>query len=286
MFRLFLFFSNTKWNRTEVITPGLFGTLRGSFVAVPRATQFTVPVTFPTDGRYRVLLRGATAGNAVTVDAPGLDYLRTVELRSPADAMQFFSQETVYTTGRVPADTASLSVGELESAIDDGLVPVNVRYAYQDLGVVDATAGSYGFRFDKHDDNPMLVEGIVLIPDDEYRTLGFDDRVQVVSSPADLACGTKYEVFGLESEGYIDPAANGPHRDLTNEELLSLAAAGVPGLEPDENGGLGDDWLVLVLTVGLLGAATLTVHSRTRPRDDEQQPTHHHDTKGTGTSDA
>jgi hypothetical protein len=227
-------------------------------------------VTFSGDGEYRVLLRGAMAGNAVTVDAPGLGYLRSVELRSSSDAMQFFAEDTVYTPGRVPVDVSALSIGELESAIDDGLVPVNLRYEYQDLGTVEATAGTHGFRFDKLDANPMLVEGIVVIPEDEYRMLSFDDRVQVVDSPSALDCGTTYEVFGLESEGYIDPAANGPHRDLSNEELLSLAAAGVPGLEPDESGGLGADWLVLVFTTGLLGAATVSVRSRTRPREDEQ----------------
>jgi hypothetical protein len=293
MFRLFLFFSDTRWNRTEVITPGLFGTLRGSFVAVPRATQFTIPVTFPTDGDYRVLLRGAMTANAVTVDAPGLGYLRSMELRSSGDAMQFFPEETVYTPGRVPVDASVMSVGELESVIDDGLVPVNVRYEYQDLGTVQATAGTHGFTFDKLDSNPMLVEGIVVIPESEYRTLSFGDRVQVVDSPSALDCGTTYEVFGLESDGYIDPAANGPHRDLSNEELLSLAAAGVPGLQPDESGGLGADWLILVFTTGLLGAATLTVRSRTRLRHDERplyptQTTKHDssDTKGTGTPDA
>ncbi len=44
MFRAFLLFSNTKWNRTNIITPGVFGTLRGSFIGVPRATEFNLPV--------------------------------------------------------------------------------------------------------------------------------------------------------------------------------------------------------------------------------------------------
>ena len=270
MFRLFLFFSNTKWNRTEMITPGLFGTLRGGFVAIPRSTQFTIPVAFPTDGEYRVLLRGAMTGNALTIDSTDLDYLSSVELRSSAEGMQFFTEESVYTPNRVPVDAHALEIGALESAIDDGLVPVNVRYEFHDLGVVDATAGPHTFRFDKHDANPMLVEGIVLIPEVEYQQLAFGDHVTVLDSLADLGCGTKYDVFGIESEGYIDPAANGPHRDLSNEELISLAAAGVPGLEPDDSGGLGADWLVLVLTLGLLVAATQAVRARTRPREDER----------------
>ncbi len=292
MFRLFLFFSNTKWNRTEVITPGLFGTLRGSFLAVPRSTDLTIPVTIPETGRYRILLRGAMTGNAVTVDAPSIGYLRSLELRSSDDALQFFTEETVYTPGRVPVEAGGASVGELEKAIDEGLVPVNVRYEYQDLGVVEASTGTHGFRIAKHDANPMLIEGIVVIPEDVYRSLSFDSRVQIVDSPADLDCGTTYEVFGRESEGYIDPAANGPHADLSNEELLSLAAAGVAGIEPDETGGLGGNRLILLLTIALLVAASMAVRSRTRPRDDEQPPAtaviddHEPDPKGTGGTDA
>ena len=62
MFRLFLFFSDTKWNRTEMITPGIFGTLRGSFIGVPRSTRFTIPTAVTTPGRYRVLMRGGRDG--------------------------------------------------------------------------------------------------------------------------------------------------------------------------------------------------------------------------------
>jgi hypothetical protein len=50
---------------------------------------------------------------------------------------------------------------------------------------------------------------------------------------------------------------------------LSLAAAGVDQLEPDESGGLGADWLVLLLGALLVLAAGLTVRSRTRARVDD-----------------
>ncbi|MBA8814997.1 hypothetical protein FHX48_000049 [Microbacterium halimionae] len=273
MFREFLFFSNTKWNRTEVITPGVFGTLNGSFIAVPRATQFTVPVSVPEDGRYRVLMRGAVTHNALTIESPSLDYVHSAELKASPDAMQYFSEDTVYTEDRVPIDASSMSVSDLEQVIDDGAVPVNIRYEYQDLGVVEAKKGSHDVKFDKHDGNPMLVEGLVLVPEETYQNLSLDPGMQIVDSGAQLECNDTYEVFGSESEGYVDPAANDPNADLSEEELLALAAAGVPDLEPDESGGLGDDWLVLVLTGGLLLAAVITVRSRTRRRDDDDGST-------------
>ncbi len=270
MFRLFLFLSNTKWNRTEIITPGLFGTLRGTFVAAPRATRLTVPVTLDEPGRYRLLVRGAITANTIEVVAPTLGYDRTVELRSDPESLRFFTADSVYSTERVAVDTSGMSVADLEGRIGTDLVPVNVRYAYHDLGLVEATAGLHHVTIRKTDDNPILFEGLMLIPADHGSSLGLPEHVNVVTDPAQLSCNDRYQVFDSRHLDYVDPAANAEHRDLSNEELLSLAAAGVPGLEPDDGGGLRYDWLVLVLTGGLLVAATVTVRSHTRPRADEE----------------
>jgi len=268
MFRLFLFLSNTKWNRTEMITPGLFGTLRGSFVGVPRATSFTVPVSVSSTGTYRVLLRAAATANDLEIAAPSLDYRRSLEVRSGPESLQYFTEDTVYSASRAAVDTTGLSVAELEERIGDDLVPVNVRYAYHDLGHVEVPAGLHTFTIDKLDDNPMLVEGLVLIPGHDLPTLG--DDVTVVDHPNELDCGTRYSVFDSRDVNYIDPAANAENQNLSNDELLSLAAAGVSGREPD-SGGFDYDWIVLVLTGGLLFAAAMTVRSHTRPRDDEER---------------
>lgn len=269
MFREFLLFSNTKWNRTGTITPGVFGTIAGSFVAVPRPTSVTVPVTVPADGRYRVLLRGAYGGNRVTVRSSGLGIDLSRELRSSSEGLQFYTEDSVYTSDRTPVDSTSMSVEQLEAATADGLVPVNMRYEYTDLGTVAATKGSTSIVISKTDTDPMLLEGVVLIPEDEYQQ-AIAPQVEVVSPTAELDCGQAYPVFGPDSEGYVDPAAHDAHRDLSNEELLDLAAAGVSSLEPDDSGGLGSDWLVLVMAGTLLAAAVLTVISRTRVRTDEQ----------------
>lgn len=273
MFRAFLMFSTTKWNRTEMITPGVFGTLNGSFVAVPRATRLTIQVRVPDDGRYHVLLRGAATGNALTVTSPTLDLLRSVELQPTPGAVDFYTQDTVYTADRVPEAVADLTIPELQERLDTGLVAVNSRNEYHDLGVIDMTAGGHALRFDKLDGNPLLVEGVVLVPVAEYDALTEVGSSTIITDVSQLECGTVYDVFGPDSEGYVDPAANEAHADLTQEELLNLAAAGVEQLEPDESGGLGADWLVLLLGALLFLAATLTVRSRTRVYIDDAAPT-------------
>ncbi|MBT8194247.1 MAG: DUF998 domain-containing protein [Acidimicrobiia bacterium] len=280
MFRLFLFLSNTRWNRTEIITPGLFGTLRGSFVAVPRATRLTVPVSVSEPGTYRVLLRGAATANDLEIGAPTLDFRSSLEACPVGDSLEFFTQDSVYTENRVPVATAQLSVEDLEDRIGENLVPVNVRFTYLDLGTVEAPVGGHTFTITKHDDNPLLVEGLVLIPESEFAALTLPAATAIVDDPARLECAARHDVFDSRDLAYVDPAANPEHENLSNEELLSLAAAGVTGLEPEDGGGFRYDWIVLVLTGGLLGGATLVVRSHSRPRNDEDSSTKETDPKG------
>ncbi|WKK72486.1 hypothetical protein Q0F99_05930 [Rathayibacter oskolensis] len=233
MFRSFLLFSTTKWNRTEMITPGVFGTLRGSFIGVPRATEFSVSVTVAEPGRYRVLMRTADTVNALRITSPSLGYDRTVELRSPPENVQLFPAETVYDTDRVAVDASSLSVADLERAIPDELVAVNSGYSFQDLGVVDADAGTHTFSIDKSDSNPMLFEGMMLVPEDVYRSLSLPAGVETITDPDTLDCSERTASTGT-IDGYVDPAANPANANLTQDELLSLAAADVQDLEPPE----------------------------------------------------
>ncbi len=93
MFRLFQFFSDSKWNRLNMITPGLFGTVKGSFIGLPRATQFRINAKFPEDGAYRILLRGAATANQLGVRADSLDYQTDLELRAAPNALSILRSE-------------------------------------------------------------------------------------------------------------------------------------------------------------------------------------------------
>lgn len=270
MFRSFLFFSNTRWNRTEVITPGVFGSLRGSFIGVPRSTRFDVPVTITEPGRYRVLMRSASTANQLTVRSNSLDFEMSTEVRSPASDLQFFTSESVYQPTRVPVDTSQLTVEQLELLIGEDLVPVNRSFSYHDLGVVDATTGVHNFAIYKADENPMLFEGLMLVPVDDFDGLELPDDVSVVTNPNDLDCSERTPARNNPDE-YIDPVENDVHPDLTNEELLILAAAGVEDLVPKSSGTFGSNWYSLATTSLLLALSGVVLRWRSRPRDDESE---------------
>jgi hypothetical protein len=266
MFRLFLFFSDTKWNRTEMITPGIFGTMQGSFSGLPRPTQFTINTVAPEAGRYRVLLRAAAPANQVNVSAGSLDYRASFELRSPDDALRIFTADSIYEPNRIATDISTISVEELETRMPAELVPVNLRFVYHDLGVVDAEAGVHTFTFDKTDANPMLVEGIALIPEETHENLALPEQVRVVESIADLDCSEKSDVRYVSRNAYLDPAANGPHADLTTEELFELL--GLEDLAPPTPGGIGGQWVHLLITLALVLSSGGVVHWRTRQDPD------------------
>jgi hypothetical protein len=269
MFRLFLFFSDTKWNRTEMITPGIFGTLDGSFIGVPRATRFTVPATVTTPGRYRVLMRAAATANDLDVSSPTLGFSTSAELRSPGDALQFFHVDEIYEPDRVATDTAAMSVEELEQTVPSELVPINLRYVYHDLGTVDAAAGAHTFVVDKQDDNPMLVEGVLLVPEDTYATISVPDDVTIADGPSDLRCSEQSEVRAGVLDGTLDGVGNGPHADLTAEELIDLIGVDLETPDPD---GLGGRWQHVIVTILILVACLGVIRWRaTRVWDDDPE---------------
>lgn len=188
MFRLFQFFSDSKWNRLNMITPGLWGTIEGGFIGVPRATQFRIDVTLPEAGEYRLLLRGAAASNVLTLKARGLPAPVQLTLRSSPDNLVFFDKAQVFAAKRQPLDINQYSQAELERLVPAQAVVVNYQYQYFDLGPLTGAKGTTTLYFDKHDTTPLLVEGVVAVPADQYATLTLPDNVHVLR-PNELCCG-------------------------------------------------------------------------------------------------
>jgi pimeloyl-ACP methyl ester carboxylesterase len=129
-----------------------------------------------------------------------------------------------------------MSVSDLEASIPDQLTPVNRSLAYSDLGVVDATKGTLAVQVQKKDTNPMLLEGLMAVPEDDYASMRLAPAVSVVTDPDTLDCSEKTPLAGKD-QMYVSPAGNDAHADLTQEELTDLAASGVEDVVPDPAGG-------------------------------------------------
>lgn len=269
MFRLFLMFSFTKFNRTEMVTPGIFGTLAGSFTGLPRATEVKVPVRVPETGRYRVLMRAAATANDLDVRSKSLGLDNQLELRSPPDSLQFFGKQVVYDPNRTATPVSGLSADQLAQLIPNELIPVNLRYAYFDLGVVTAEGGAHSVVIDKLDDNPMLLEGLLMIPEQEYQQVALPPSVNVVQNVNDLDCAQRSDVRSgiLESSDAVGGEVNeGP----TLEQLLELLG-GMDDLKTADPGGIGGRWLHLAATVVLVLAALAFIRRHIRRDPDDER---------------
>lgn len=188
MFRMFQFFSNTKWNRLEMITPGMYGSITGRYIGVPRATTYRIDVKIPAGGEYHLLLRGVPSANLIEVDAPTLGLRETLTLLPADSKSSFFQVDRVFDPDRKPYDVSSYSIEELEDLIPERLVMINGGFQYIDLGVVSAAAGTHTIYFTKNDENPMLVEGVMSIPEKEYEELPLQGNVTFVGPEEELCC--------------------------------------------------------------------------------------------------
>ncbi|HNA89603.1 MAG TPA: hypothetical protein PK989_09870, partial [Anaerolineales bacterium] len=189
MFRLFQFFSDSKYNRLDMITPGLWGTLEGGFIGVPREAPFRIDVTLPEEGEYRLLLRGAVSAVDMEMESRLFAEPQRISLASDPSNLAFFDKRLVFSSGRTPLDVSQYTYKELGLLIPTDVVVVNYQYQFFDLGVVTAAKGKYPIYFNKLNDAPMLVEGILVVPEEVYQSLTLPDNVTVVQ-PNELCCGS------------------------------------------------------------------------------------------------
>jgi hypothetical protein len=189
MFRLFQFFSDSKYNRLNMITPGLWGTIQGSFIGVPRATTFRIDVTFPSEGEYHLLMRGAASAADMQITSKLFPETLSLLLASSPQNLAFFDKKLVFSSARSPMDMSSYTLEEIGKLIPSDVVVVNYEYQYYDLGMVSANKEKYPIYFKKLNDAPILVEGILIVPESVYQTLDIPLNVTVVS-PNELCCGS------------------------------------------------------------------------------------------------
>jgi hypothetical protein len=189
MFRLFQFFADTKYNRLNMITPGLWGTIHGSFIGLPRATTFRIDVSVPENGEYHLLMRGAVSDVDLEMSSRLFDAPRYITLASEPANLTFYDKRMVFTSARTPMDISNYTPKELGMLIPSDVVVINNKYQYFDLGTVMADKGTYPIYFKKFNDAPMLVEGILAIPEEQYQSLTLPSNVTVLQA-SQLCCGS------------------------------------------------------------------------------------------------
>jgi hypothetical protein len=132
-------------------------------------------------------MSGSSTVNELIIKSKGLKLNRPLSLTAADTNVVFFEQDKVFSADRKAYDLSSYSVKELELMIPNEIVAVNYQFRYIDLGTVEApAAGTQPIYFDKLDDNPLLVEGILAIPNDVYENLHVPNNVTLLAPDAKL----------------------------------------------------------------------------------------------------
>jgi hypothetical protein len=145
-------------------------------------------VTLPEDGKYRLMMRGASSANSLEMRADFLPEPRQIQLQSDPSNLTIYDKQTVFTTNRVAIDPGDYTFPEMERLVPSDAVAINFQYQYFDLGQVEGSAGKYTIYFDKTDNAPLLLEGIVVVPEEVYQEQSWSTSVQTLTKE-DLCCG-------------------------------------------------------------------------------------------------
>ena len=145
-------------------------------------------MTLPEVGEYRLHLRGAASKNDLIVQSKLLLEKKFSELESDPASLGFYDKRMVFMSSRKPLDISTYSAAELGKLIPSDIVVINSKYQYFDLGTVSGAKCQYAIYFDKQDDAPLVVEGLLLINESEYQSLELPSNVQAVQEK-DLCCG-------------------------------------------------------------------------------------------------
>jgi len=159
IYSMFNVFSVGKYNYLNMIIPGTYDTLTSSFVGMPRSTFLKVSLSVPESGRYDVYMRAMPTRNEIHV---GMDDGIPTTMLVDNPKTKYVRLRTIYSRVPQTLNVAPLSLEELSKNIPSRIIPVNNTYMYVKVGTYDLTKGKHVVSLDKRDDNPFVIEGVLL----------------------------------------------------------------------------------------------------------------------------
>jgi hypothetical protein len=135
----------------------------------------------PEAGTYHLLMRGAASSNELVMSSKSMPEAKWITLHAKTDHLAFYDRSKVFTAEREPLNIDAYTTTELGDMIPTDVVTINSQYDFFDLGTVDLAQGKNSIYFDKSDSNPLLIEGVVAIPEETYDTLTLPSNVHLVT---------------------------------------------------------------------------------------------------------
>jgi hypothetical protein len=159
----------SKYNLIGIVMPGIFDTLSSTFVGLPKSdVTLRFSVNVPEEGNYQILLRGIATKNHLSIEQDNTTIDRTIDER---DSHVQYYEAGVPMIDAKRVEVTEFSAEEVENMIPGEIVPVSNRFDYIRLGMLPLREGVNWIFMTKHDNNPLVVEGILALNEEESSRL-------------------------------------------------------------------------------------------------------------------
>lgn len=155
--------TESAYNIMKMIVAGPFDTFTTSFVGLVKPTAIRFPIVVPESGTYEVLLRSIPTQHqfAVRLDDGPITSITV----TPSDSSTYYvSTKSVPFGIRSTIDPKTTSIETLQTQIPNTIMPVGDSFSYVSLGILGLTEGNHKLYLTKNDANPLIIEGILLLP--------------------------------------------------------------------------------------------------------------------------
>lgn len=156
------------YNIFKIVMPGPYGTLTTSFVGLSKSTAIRFYVDAPHNGTYEILLRGIPTQHSLALDVDR-SAVTSINITPETTSTQYVTAASV-TFGIRSRTGATIPTETAMTELPKTLVPVGDAFSYIPLGTVDLLKGRHHLLLHKNDPNPLVIEGILLVPALQYTT--------------------------------------------------------------------------------------------------------------------
>ncbi|OIO55556.1 hypothetical protein AUJ46_01140 [Candidatus Peregrinibacteria bacterium CG1_02_54_53] len=158
---MFNFLTTNKYNSMSIIFPGPFDTITTSFVGLPKKTTIRFPIAVNESGTYELFLRGMTTMNRLSFQIDHQESF-SVPLDTRSSPTHYVLSNSASFGKKLPVDVSGETPETVSKSIPNSIAPVTNTFSYTSLGVVALHKGQRWLHLIKQDDNPLVVEGILL----------------------------------------------------------------------------------------------------------------------------
>ena len=174
IFSMFNLFGGGKYNYMNMLMPGTYDTLTGTFIGLPGKTKLRFKVKIPDDGTYYLVMRSVTTRNRLDFQLGNGEHVEFIADEDSRTHASLYDEETLFTSNRQVVDTRQFSIEELEERIPEEIMPVSHQFNYVPIMTVNNQKGSHWLYMNKLDANPMAIEGIAVLSEQDLNENIFD----------------------------------------------------------------------------------------------------------------